>query len=307
MAEISNKILFSIVIPTYNRSTFLLKTIRSFIDQEYKNFELIIVDDGGSDNSEEVSKSFKDERIKYYWKENAERGAARNFGASISKGLYINFFDSDDIALKNHLKEAFKAIEFLNNPMVFHLGMNMIDENKKEIFSIKKTNDINKIYKYNYVNPNAVFIHRNAFQNIRYNEDRSLSGSEDWLFHLQLASRFQFISFDKFVTSTMINHAGRSMTNSFASDINTRRKLLLKYLNQDVVFVSKKYQWIKVIEAEMLSLTSLHFALENKISKSYTYFLISIYKYPMKIFTKRFLAINKINAFSLFKVIFRIK
>ena len=300
-------IFFSIIIPTYNRSNFLLKTVNSFIDQDYKNFELIVVDDGGSDNSEEVSKSFKDERIKYYWKDNGERGAARNFGADLSRGLYINFFDSDDIALKNHLTEATKAIEFLNNPMVFHLGMNMLDEHGKEVYTIKNTKDGNKIYRYNYVNPNPVFIHKKAFNKIKYNEDRLLSGTEDWLFHLQLASRFKFISFDKFVTSTMINHAGRSMINSFASDINTRSKLLLKYLNQDVVFVSKKYQWIKVIEAEMLSLTSLHFALENKISKSYIYFFISIYKYPMKIFTKRFLAINKINAFSLLKVIFRIK
>ena len=195
-------ILFSIIIPTYNRSFLIKDTINSFLKQTYSNFEIIIVDDGSTDDTETVVKSFIDKRVNYQYKKNGERGAARNFGATLAKGLYLNFFDSDDIAFENHLNEAFNATKILKEPMVFHLGMNMKNLNGKKIFSVKNTKSLKKIFRCNYVNPNAVFIHSYAFDQVKYNEDRLLSGSEDWLFHLQLASRFQFIPFDKSVQHT---------------------------------------------------------------------------------------------------------
>src|SRR5688500_3798223 len=96
-------ILFSIVIPTYNRSVFIKKIVDCFINQSYSNFELIVVDDGSTDDTGKVLENITDSRIRYYWKENGERGAARKFGALMSKGDYINYFDCDDIAYSNHL------------------------------------------------------------------------------------------------------------------------------------------------------------------------------------------------------------
>jgi glycosyltransferase involved in cell wall biosynthesis len=65
-----NDILFSIIIPMYNREHLITRTIQSFVDQTYPHFELIIVDDGGSDNTGEVVAAINDQRIKYFWKEN---------------------------------------------------------------------------------------------------------------------------------------------------------------------------------------------------------------------------------------------
>ena len=73
-------LLFSVVIPTYNRAGLIGLTIRSFLEQDHKSFEILVVDDGGTDNTKEIISSFNDHRIQYLYKENGERGAARNWG-----------------------------------------------------------------------------------------------------------------------------------------------------------------------------------------------------------------------------------
>ena len=104
-----NKILFSIIIPTYNRASLIKETINSVLLQDYPNFEIIIVDDGSTDDTENIVKSIEDSRINYHKKTNAERGAARNFGIKLAKGEYITFLDSDDILYVNHLTNWVKS------------------------------------------------------------------------------------------------------------------------------------------------------------------------------------------------------
>jgi glycosyltransferase involved in cell wall biosynthesis len=87
---------FSIILPTYNRASFISKAIESVIDQLYNKWELIILDDGSTDNTKEIVLSFNDDRIRYIYQENKERSAARNNGIRNAKGEYICFLDSDD-------------------------------------------------------------------------------------------------------------------------------------------------------------------------------------------------------------------
>ncbi|MCS6985063.1 MAG: glycosyltransferase family 2 protein, partial [Leptospiraceae bacterium] len=77
---------FSVILPTYNRASWLPRSIQSVLDQKFQDFELIIVDDGSTDNTREVVAHFSDPRIKYYYKENQERSAARNFGIRKASG-----------------------------------------------------------------------------------------------------------------------------------------------------------------------------------------------------------------------------
>ena len=107
-------ILFSIIIPTYNREKFIVKTIQSVLSQTYTNFELIIVDDGSTDNTEKFVRNVKDNRIKFFKKENKERGAARNYGTNKAKGDYITFLDSDDLLYSKYLEEANRFIQKTN-------------------------------------------------------------------------------------------------------------------------------------------------------------------------------------------------
>ncbi|MBR5167935.1 MAG: glycosyltransferase family 2 protein [Salinivirgaceae bacterium] len=101
---------FSVITPTYNRAAFLPKAIESVLAQTYTDWELIIVDDGSTDNTREVVSQYKDKRITYIYQENAERSAARNNGIAHAKGEYVCFLDSDDYYLENFLTDLNQAI-----------------------------------------------------------------------------------------------------------------------------------------------------------------------------------------------------
>jgi len=99
--------LISIVIPIYNREYTLHYCIESVLAQEYGRWELLLIDDGSTDHSAEICKSYceKDEKIKYFHQTNAGAGAARNRGIEEAKGEWITFVDSDDAILPNHLAQ----------------------------------------------------------------------------------------------------------------------------------------------------------------------------------------------------------
>jgi glycosyltransferase involved in cell wall biosynthesis len=89
---------FSVIIPTYNRAHLLPRAIKSVIAQTFTSFELIIVDDGSTDQTENVVRQFADNRIRYITQENKGRCAARNAGIAVAVADYITFLDSDDEA-----------------------------------------------------------------------------------------------------------------------------------------------------------------------------------------------------------------
>ena len=103
---------FSVIIPTYNRANFIEQTILDIINQSYDNWELIIIDDGSTDNTKEVvSKFTHDKNIHYYFQENSERSIARNYGIKNAKGDFICFVDSDEKVHKDHLSKIKNGIE----------------------------------------------------------------------------------------------------------------------------------------------------------------------------------------------------
>lgn len=95
----------SVIIPTFNRGKLIANSIKSALNQTIKNLEIIIVDDGSTDNTKEVIDKFQDRRIKYI-KLDKNQGAsnARNIGIKAAKGKYISFQDSDDIFYPNKLE-----------------------------------------------------------------------------------------------------------------------------------------------------------------------------------------------------------
>ena len=95
---------FTIIIPTYNRADFLPKAIESVLAQTYNDWELIIVDDGSTDNTKEVISQYSDSRIMCIFQQNAERSAARNIGINHAKGEYVCFLDSDNYMLPDRLE-----------------------------------------------------------------------------------------------------------------------------------------------------------------------------------------------------------
>ncbi len=102
--------LISIIIPNYNRGDIVAETVQNMLDQDYSNKEVIVVDDGSTDNSIEVLKVFGNQ-ITVLRQKNQGPGAARNLGLSVANGKYIQFMDSDDIASKNKLSCQVSILE----------------------------------------------------------------------------------------------------------------------------------------------------------------------------------------------------
>jgi glycosyltransferase involved in cell wall biosynthesis len=96
---------FSVIIPLYNKSKYIKKTLQSVLNQNFLDFEIIVVDDGSTDNSLAIVKQFEDRRLKIYKQENKGVSAARNKGISNAKGAYLALIDADDLWYSNHLTE----------------------------------------------------------------------------------------------------------------------------------------------------------------------------------------------------------
>lgn len=103
--------LISIVIPLYNKEKFIKNTIISVLRQSYKKFELIIVDDGSTDNSVNVVKSISDSRIRIISKQNEGVSKTRNRGVKEAKGEYIFFLDADDYLVPEALKTLYNLMK----------------------------------------------------------------------------------------------------------------------------------------------------------------------------------------------------
>ena len=104
---------FSIIVPVYNVEKYIKDCLTSILNQTYDNFEVIVVNDGSPDNSEEIIKDLakKDKRIKYFKKENGGISDTRNFGIEKTTGEYFLFVDSDDTIEKELLQKVFDAID----------------------------------------------------------------------------------------------------------------------------------------------------------------------------------------------------
>jgi glycosyltransferase involved in cell wall biosynthesis len=106
--------MISIVMPTYNRETYLAEAIESVLKQSYKDFELIVVNDGSTDSTELIMEYFikKDKRIRYFdLGKNFGIAHARNYGISKSTGEYIAVMDSDDLMSPDRLKRSLKILK----------------------------------------------------------------------------------------------------------------------------------------------------------------------------------------------------
>lgn len=208
----TNPILISVVIPTYNRANLVQATLKSILAQSYANFELIIVDDGSTDNTEQALQPFLSDKVFYYKKSNGERGAARNFGTHKAKGDYVNWFDSDDLMMPFHLEEAAMLLEKNGRPEVLAMAY----ESRTPEGRLVKTNtypeDLNKaLIAGNLISNSPVIVRRDIALENPYNEDRGLSGSEDYELWLRLAAKYRFLGSER-VTVTYLIHDQRSVT-----------------------------------------------------------------------------------------------
>ncbi|OGW85168.1 MAG: hypothetical protein A3C35_07185 [Omnitrophica bacterium RIFCSPHIGHO2_02_FULL_46_11] len=134
----------SVLIPAYNMASYLSEAIESVFRQTFKDFELIVIDDGSTDNTREIVSRFKNHRIDYYYQDNQGRAAARNTGLHLAKGQYVAFLDADDVWNPDRLDRGVAALDSTPELGLVHGEVEVIDE--KGTQDLKRTAQIRKYY-----------------------------------------------------------------------------------------------------------------------------------------------------------------
>lgn len=198
-----NRPTVSVIIPTYNRAHLVGRAIGSVLNQTYQDFELIVVDDGSTDNTEEVVKSIKDPRIRYTRHDQNRGGsAARNSGIKMARGEYIAFQDSDDEWLPEKLEKQMRVFE--NAPAevgVVYTGFWRIEGEKKtyipsDKITRKEGNIHGQLLKGNFVTTQATVVKRECFKKAGM-FDEHLPRFQDWELFIRISKYYDFKCIDE--------------------------------------------------------------------------------------------------------------
>jgi len=179
--------LVSVIVTTFNRADLLRETLDSILSQTYNNFELIVVDDGSTDNTEKVVKNYSDSRVQYIKTDNWGGPARpRNIGIKQSKGEYIAFCDDDDLWNPIKLEMQINRLSNSGHSMVFTMqkqfGATSIFSNYYGIgpLPFRVNTSTNSLLEHNCIPLSSVFIKKSLFDGIgNFNEKKSFVAIED--------------------------------------------------------------------------------------------------------------------------------
>ncbi|WP_448912746.1 glycosyltransferase family 2 protein [Gemella sp.] len=266
--KINDDLFISVIIPVYNAEKYLEQCLNSIKNQTYKNFEVIIVNDGSKDNTEVICKRFSedDSRFRYFSKENGGVSSARNFGLDNANGHYITFIDGDDWVEHNHLEILIKSItennsdiaicsykEFDNNIDTYYTIV--YTKQEKNLLNFEKMNRDDfltifpKLMSINVCFNNAVakLFRKELVNNLRF--DTSIKYGEDLDFYFSLYLNVESISYVDELTYVYRIH-GDSTTSNFNQE----------YAEQELSIFKKMFKKIQEI-----GLPTIHYF--NKFQK----------------------------------------
>lgn len=177
---------FSVIIPLYNKENFIDNTIQSVLDQTFQDFEIILINDGSTDKSEEKALRYTDKRIQYYSKNNEGVSMARNLGITLANANFITFLDADDYWYPDFLKVMFETINSFPAQKVF-AGAIEIETSRKTIpaqYSIQKTSNYELVnyfsasFKETVICTSCAVFHKSVFEEIGVFDPKIKSGQD---------------------------------------------------------------------------------------------------------------------------------
>lgn len=187
----------SVIVPVYNSAKYLNKCITSILNQTLKEFELIIVNDGSTDDSEKIISTFKDKRIHYFSNSNHGIGYSRNFGIDRAIGEFICFVDSDDYIDNNMLLEMYEKSKKENIDFLvcnyFHVNQEKVTEFKIKKFNNTTLKDNKELILNINLGPCNKLIKRNLFSNNDFRFPENIK-YEDMLLMIKLLNNANNIS-----------------------------------------------------------------------------------------------------------------
>jgi len=184
----------SVIIPTYNRAIFLVEAINSVLEQTYKNYEIIVIDDGSTDSTSEIIKQFEN-KIRYFYQENKGPSAARNAGIKNAEGDLVAFIDSDDVWLAEKLSQQVQLFDENHRLGLVSSAYYSCDSNlniNRVIKDDRLTNKkyiLRKLFVRNIFPTPTVLVKRVCFEKVGlFNE--SYGFAEDWEMWMRIALKY---------------------------------------------------------------------------------------------------------------------
>jgi glycosyltransferase involved in cell wall biosynthesis len=278
---------FSVIIPLYNKENFIENTLKSVLNQNFTDFELIVVNDGSTDKSEEKLLSFKDDRIQYFYKENEGVSIARNYGIEKAESSYITFIDADDYWYPEFLGEIFKNIKLFPEQKVFTTAIEV--ETSKNIFpaqySIQKTGDFELVnyfkssVKESVIWTSSAVFHKSIFAEIG-NFDPKIKSGQDTDLWIRIGLVYPVLFSWKILARYVYDENSLSKNEAFlSSKLNFSKFTEQEKTNPDLKYFLDLNRFSLAIKSKLIS---------NKELFKYYYNGIDLKK---MIFKKRFLLI----------------
>jgi glycosyltransferase involved in cell wall biosynthesis len=253
--------LVSVIMPLYNHENFVGQTIESLIAQTYIFWELIVIDDGSSDESANIVKSFNDDRIKYHFQENLgvkHLAKTINKGLSFAKGNFVTMLPSDDLWIKDRLE--LQVDYFSNENVVLVFGkQKLIDEKGRVIGFSRSPNDIKAInsgdngrmlkeyLSWNFISQPTTLIRTSALRKIGGYRQESYMYAEDYPTQLYLALEGEFRYVNKYLACYRM-HSGQMTRNHQMQMIETDIRFLHEFFNalsnkirKDIGYTNKSF------------------------------------------------------------------
>lgn len=196
---------FSVIIPLFNKERFIKQTLKSVLNQQFQDFEIIIINDGSTDRSLEVVRELTDPRIQIISQPNSGLSAARNTGFKVAKGEFLALLDADDEWDKSYLKTIHESIERF--PMHTIFGTTYIEKRKQKLIPISanlkdfekgEVHVISDFFKYNnqqfILDQSALVLKRVAFIDKPYNETVTFNEDVDFYLNYFESQKIVFIN-----------------------------------------------------------------------------------------------------------------
>ncbi|HAV43454.1 TPA: hypothetical protein DCX15_05510 [bacterium] len=208
----------SIIMATYNRGYIIGRAIESVLNQTHKDFELLIIDDGSTDNTQEVVKRYPDSRIRYEWFEHRGFPSARNQGLSLITGEYITYLDSDSSWRPEFLEVMIKTLNELPEIEMVYCTYEVIyqilrDGEWQNVNKAVKRNsyDYKKLLRANFIELCAALHRKGCLERIGKFDER-LDCLVDWDFLIRLGNEYKVGFIDRLMVSSYYREGGDNIT-----------------------------------------------------------------------------------------------
>ena len=278
---------FSVVIPVYNREKELPKCIESVLSQTYKDFEIVIVDNGSTDNSKDIVQSYinQDSRVKYFWQENSGSPAgSRNTGIKNALGEWVAFLDSDDYWYETKLEEVCQKIDNLSDEYIAisHYEDKEIDGIK--VVTLEHGKNISDLpydellFKGNSLSTSAMTVRKEKLLEVGlFDTRKDYFAVEDYDMWMRLAKVGKFAYIHK--TLGVFSISGSNMSGNIELINNNLKTLVLNHI--DNLSIDNKEKLKKIHSSRIDYYKGRSYQLNGQMSKAIPILFHSIVEYPL--------------------------